>query len=179
MACFIEITLQFIYFSQYCRGVLPCLKWHFLPSQIDIEVVVNIVCLSLVAPEEKQQHGEPNVSWHQEVFQTGPDIRRGKSHRSGPGTACQQVHQSINWLSPYHSIPGLILHADGCDAIVLKKCRTSSCPACNSIWPLIASSQWYYWQRLPSIQLNQFPLVRWSVKVMQSTWPLKSTTAEC
>lgn len=126
MACFTEISFQFISSPQCCSEVLVMSKWRckevfffffFLQSQTDGKVVVNVVCLSLVAPEEKQQLGEPHVSWAQETVQTSPDIRRGKSHRSGLPkcleSARQQVHQPINRLSPRHFIPGLIPNADG------------------------------------------------------------------
>jgi len=113
MACFIKITFK-IYFS-------ATLLWSFFfyyfqlflyfQSQSDCKVV-NSVCLFLVTLEEKQQCGEPCVSWAQEAVQTSSDISCGKSHQSGLlkclESALLQVHQPID-----HSISGLIPKADG------------------------------------------------------------------
>lgn len=61
MACFIEISFQFVSSPQRCtevwsrqNGVARKLFFlFFLQSQTDGKVVVNIVCLSLVAPGRK------------------------------------------------------------------------------------------------------------------------------
>lgn len=134
MACFIEITFQFI-FSVALRGSFVMSKCHckdFLPSQIGTEVVVNIVCLSLVALQEKQQHGEPNISWNHTAIQTSPDICRGKSLRSGlpecPETVCLQVHQSISWFvtQPFHPTCQWTM-------IWARLCQSPSVPLCPKV----------------------------------------------
>lgn len=61
------------------------------------------LCACLVTCEEKQQWGEPLVSWAQEAVQTSPDFHRGKRSRRAERLemALLQVYPPISRLSGY------------------------------------------------------------------------------